>query len=198
MSQRNSKTLLMVEGAAMVALATVLSYIRIFKLPWGGSITALSMLPIVIFSIRRGLKLGFVASFAFALLQFGQGIMDGLFGWGLTPVMLIACILLDYLGAYTVLGIAGILRKKKVAGALIGIVIAVALRFVFHFISGVVIWHSFGELWTGFSTDSEILYSLLYNGAYMLPELILTVIGAFILLMAPGTRKLLLDTDKTY
>lgn len=198
MSQRNSKTLLMVEGAAMVALATVLSYIRIFKLPWGGSITALSMLPIVIFSIRRGLKLGFAASFAFALLQFGQGIMDGLFGWGLTPVMLIACILLDYLGAYTVLGIAGILRKKKVAGALIGIVIAVALRFVFHFISGVVIWHSFGELWTGFSTDSEILYSLLYNGAYMLPELILTVIGAFILLMAPGTRKLLLDTDKTY
>lgn len=198
MSNKNSKTVLMVEGAVMVALATALSYVRIFKLPWGGSITALSMLPIVVYSIRRGLKHGFMASFAFALLQFGQGILDGLFGWGLTPLMLIACIVLDYLGAYSILGIAGIFRKNKLVGALSGVTIAIVCRFLFHFVSGIVIWHSFGELWSGFSTENEILYSLLYNGAYMLPELILTLIATFVLFTIPNTRKILLDTDKVY
>lgn len=186
-----TKTLILVEGAAMVALATVLSYIRVFKLPWGGSITLLSMLPIVLFSIRRGLKAGFAASFAFALLQFGQGIMDGLFGWGLTIGMLLACIILDYIGAYAVLGIAGIFRKKGMVGWIGGIALAVGLRFVFHFLSGVYIWGSFGELWTGFSTDSTYLYSLLYNGCYMLPELIFTVIGAVVLLSLPQAKRFL-------
>ncbi len=189
---RNEKTKILVEGAAMVALATVLSFIRVFKLPWGGSITLLSMLPITLFSIRRGVKSGLLASFVFALVQFVQGIMDGLFGWGLTPGMLIACILLDYLVAFTVLGLAGILRKKNLVGWLIGIFVAVGLRFVCHFLSGVIIWKSFGELWNGFSTDNSVLYSFLYNGAYMLPEMIFTMIGAVVLLKTPQTRKLLL------
>lgn len=189
---RNEKTKILVEGAAMVALATVLSFIRVFKLPWGGSITLLSMLPITLFSIRRGVKSGLLVSFVFALVQFVQGIMDGLFGWGLTPGMLIACILLDYLLAFSVLGFAGILRKKGVVGWLIGIFVAVGLRFVCHFLSGVIIWKSFGELWNGFSTDSSVLYSFLYNGAYMLPEMIFTMIGAVVLLKTPQTRKLLL------
>lgn len=193
--QKNNKTLILVEGAAMVALATVLSYIRVFKLPWGGSITLLSMLPIVLFSIRRGIRPGFIVSFVFALVQFGQGVLDGLFGWGLTPGMLIACILLDYICAFFVLGIAGVFRKKGLWGWLAGIALAVALRFVFHFLSGVVIWHSFGELWEGFSTDNTYLYSFLYNGAYMLPELIFTVIGAFILLKAPQTKKFLIADE---
>lgn len=188
---QNKKTLILAEGAIMVALATVLSYIRVFKLPWGGSITLLSMLPIVFFSIRRGIKPGFIASFTFAIVQFVQGIIDGLFGWGLTPVMLIACIVIDYLLAFTVLGIAGIFRKKGMAGQIAGIAIAVFGRFVCHFISGVIIWKSYGELWDGFSTDSSVLYSILYNGAYMLPELIFTIIGAVILLKAPQTKKLL-------
>lgn len=190
-----TKTRMLVEGAIMVALATVLSYIRVFKLPWGGSVTLFSMLPIVIYSIRWGIQKGLGVSFLFALIQFIQGIMDGLFGWGLTPGMLIACILIDYILAFTVLGIAGIFRNKKDMGSIAGIALAVVLRFVFHVISGVVIWHSFGELWEGFSTDNSILYSLVYNGAYMLPELIITLIGAIILLRVPSTRKMLLDTD---
>lgn len=188
---KNSKVQIMVEGAIMAALAAVLSYIRIFKLPWGGSITLLSMLPIVLFSIKRGLVPGFAASFVFALVQFGQGIIDGLFGWGLTPLSLIACIFLDYIGAYTVLGIAGIFRKGGMAGWLGGAALAVFARFLFHFFSGVVIWHSFGELWNGFSTDNTWLYSLLYNGAYMLPEMIFTLIGAFVLFKVPQTRRIL-------
>lgn len=190
---RNEKTKLLAEGAAMVALATVLSFIRVFKLPWGGSITLLSMLPIVLFSIRRGVKMGLVVSFVYALVQFGQGIMDGLFGWGLTVGMLIACIVLDYLAAFTVLGLAGLWRKKGLSGWLAGILLAVGLRFICHFLSGVVIWGSFGELWSGFSTDNTWLYSFLYNGCYMLPEMIFTMIGAVALLKAPQTKRLLLN-----
>jgi len=192
---QNVRTRKLVEGAAMVALAIVLSYIRVFKLPWGGSITLLSMLPIVVYSLRWGIKDGFLVSFVFALFQFFQGIGDGLFGWGLTPGMLVACIVIDYLGAYTILGIAGIFRKKGTMGAILGVALAVFLRFVCHFLSGVVIWHSFGELWSGFATENEWLYSLGYNGAYMLPELVLTVIATVILLSIPNTRKLLLDVD---
>ena len=95
---QNTNTKIMVEAAIMVALATVLSFIRVFKLPWGGSVTLLSMLPIVIFAIRRGTKAGLGCAVAYSLIQLLQGIiLDGLFGWGLTPVALIACIFLDYI-----------------------------------------------------------------------------------------------------
>ena len=190
-----NKTKILVEGAVMVALATILSYIRIYRLPWGGSITLLSMLPIVLFSIRRGLKAGLTVSFVFSLVQFTQGVVDGIFGWGLTPGMLIACILLDYVVAFTVLGLAGIFRKKGLAGWICGISLAIVLRFVCHFLSGVIIWKSFGELWNGFSTDNTFLYSFLYNGSYMLPELIFTLIGAIALLNVPQTKRYLISTE---
>ena len=190
---KNTKVL--VEGAIMLALATVLSFIRIIKLPWGGSVTLLAMLPITLFSIRRGIKMGFVVSFLFSLIQFGQGILDGIFGWGLTPGMLIACILLDYLLAYGVLGIAGIFREKKLAGWLSGTALALFLRFLMHFLSGVIIWKSVGALWGNFSTENFYVYSLLYNGAYMLPELIFTVIGTFALLKVPQTSRMLMSDN---
>ena len=192
---QNTKTKILVEGAVMVALATVLSFIRVFKLPWGGSITLLSMLPIVLFSIRRGVSWGLAVSFVFSLIQFAQGIMDGLFGWGLTLGMLIACILLDYIGAFTVLGIAGCFRKKGLPGWIGGISLAVGLRFALHFLSGVVIWHSFGELWSGFATENTYLYSFLYNGCYMLPELVFTLAGAVALLKVPQTKRFLIAEE---
>ena len=192
---QNTKTKILVEGAVMVALATVLSFIRVFKLPWGGSITLLSMLPIVLFSIRRGVSWGLAVSFVFSLIQFAQGIMAGLFGWGLTLGMLIACILLDYIGAFTVLGIAGCFRKKGLPGWIGGISLAVGLRFALHFLSGVVIWHSFGELWSGFATENTYLYSFLYNGCYMLPELIFTLAGAVALLKVPQTKRFLISEE---
>ena len=192
---KNSKVQVLVEGAVMVALAAVLSFIRVYRLPWGGSITLLSMLPIAVYSIKRGLKAGFAASFVFSLFQLFQGITDGLFGWGLTPVMLIACILLDYIVAFTVLGLAGIFRKRGLAGWIGGISLAIVLRFACHFLSGVIIWKSFGELWNGFSTDNTFLYSFLYNGSYMLPELIFTLIGAIALLKVPQTKRYLITTE---
>ena len=65
------------------------------------------------------------------------------------------------------------------------------LRYIVHFLSGVVIWHSIGSLWEGFSTDNEVLYSLVYNGAYMLPEMLFTVAGAVVLLKIPQTKKII-------
>lgn len=192
---QNKKTQILVEGAAMVALATVLSFIRIIRLPWGGSVTLLSMLPIFIFSIRRGAKSGLVVSFLYSLVQFGQGVMDGIFGWGLTPMMLIGCIFLDYIGAFSVLGIAGIFRKKGLPGWICGICLAITLRFLMHFLSGVVIWHSFGELWNGFSTENTFVYSFLYNGFYMALEMIFTVAGAIALLKAPQTKRLIIPDE---
>ncbi len=189
---KNEKTKIMVEGAVMAALATVLSFIPLYQLPWGGTVTLLSMLPITVFAIRRGAKWGFTVAFVYSLIQFAQGVMKGLFGWGLTPGMLAACILLDYIAAFTVLGIAGIFRKKNLPGWIGGIALAVGLRFLMHFLSGAVIWQSVGELWEGFSTDNTYLYSFLYNGCYMLPEMILTVVGAVALLKAPQTKRLIL------
>lgn len=193
--EKNSKTRILVEGAIMVALAFVLSCIKVFKLPWGGSITLLSMLPIVIFSIKRGVKAGLFAAFVSALIQLGQGIIaDGLLGWGLTPVMLIACIFLDYIGAYTVIGLAGIFRDKGLFGRLGGTALAVLIRYFFHIVSGAVIFHSSGMIWEAFSTENEWLYSAVYNGAYMLPEMIFTVIGAAVLLKVPQMNKLIAES----
>lgn len=191
----NSKTKMLVEGAVMIALATVLSFVKVYQLPWGGSITLLSMLPIVVYSIKYGVSKGLMVSFLYALIQFGQGIADGLFGWGLTPVMLVTCILLDYIIAFTVLGLAGIFRKKGLVGNIIGIIISLILRFSCHFLSGVVVFASAGKLWEGFSTDNTYLYSFLYNGSFMLPEIIFTVIGAVVLLTVPQSKKLLISKD---
>lgn len=185
----------LVFGAMMIALATVLCWIRVIKLPWGGSVTLMSMLPIMLYSIKYGVKKGMVISFLFSLVQLAQGISDGLLGWGLTPLTLIACIFIDYIGAYSVIGIAGMFRNKGTAGCVIGIIIAGIMRFAFHFVSGVLIWHSFGQLWEGFATENELLYSFVYNGAYMLPEILFTLIGAVILIKTPQTRKLLLSEE---
>ena len=190
---KNTKLKTLVEGAIMIALATVLSFIKIYKLPWGGSITLLSMLPIAVFSLRHGVYKGLGVSFVFALIQLFQGIVfDGLFAWGLTPLMLIGCIMLDYILPFTSLGLAGIFKGKGLAGQLIGIAISILLRLLCHFLSGVVIFASMGMLWEGFYTENSWIYSIIYNASYMLPELIFTLIGAVALLKVPQTKKIIL------
>ena len=190
----NSKKLhIMVEGAIMVALATGLSMIKLITLPWGGSVTLLSMLPIVIFSIRRGFVKGLMTAFVYSVMQLLLGIIvDGLLGWSLTPLALFGCIMFDYLLAFTVLGLAGVFGKNSTLRMVGGVILALSLRFVMHYISGVLIFHSFGELWEGFSTDNTFLYSLLYNGFYMLPEIIFTAAATAVLCSISQTRKLVL------
>ncbi len=181
-------------SAIFIALATVLSLIKIFNMPLGGSVTLLSMLPIVLISCMLGIKWGFVSAFAYSVIQLVFGItMDGILGWGLTPTMLIGTILLDYIIAFTVLGIAGVFSKKGTFGAIFGITLAMVLRFLSHFLSGYIIFKNLEqfELFGSIFTNRPILYSLSYNGFYMLPELILTVIGAILILKTPQIKKMI-------
>ena len=193
---KNKKLLSITEGAIMVSLATALSFIRIVKFPWGGAITLLSMLPIIVYAVRYGIVRGFAVSFVYSMIQLGQGILfDGLFGWGLTPVSLISCIILDYILAFSLICLAGAFGNKRVGSLICGVVLAMLLRFGMHYLSGVFIFGSFGELWAGFSTDNKWLYSLLYNGAYMLPETVFTTIGAIALFKTPQIRRILFWND---
>ena len=178
------------ESAILVALAVVLSYIKIVQLPFDGSITLLSMLPLCFISIRHGIGWGVGSAFCYSWFQILQG---GVFAWGLTPVMLVGSLLLDYILAFTVLGFAGAFRKKGVGGCVLGIACVCVLRFLVHFASGIILWANFAEF-IAFGVEwinRPVLYSLCYNGIYMLPETIFTVVAAVILLRIPATRRLL-------
>ena len=183
-----NKTKIMGEASIMLALATILSLIKIWQMPLGGSITCVSMLPICIISYRHGMKWGFLTSFVYSLIQLFLGItMSGLLGWGLTASMLIGCILFDYIVPYSVIGISGIFRNKGRIGWYAGMVLAFMLRLMSHFVSGYVIFKNF-EQWQLFGrtiVNSPILYSICYNAFYLLPELIITLIVTVLLQRTP-------------
>jgi thiamine transporter len=186
---KNQKTLMLVEGAVMIALAAVLSLVKVYKLPWGGSITLLSMVPICLYSIKRGAAAGMAVSFVYSVVQLLLDLGEVL-SWGLTAGTLVACFALDYILAYSVLGTAGIFRRFGTKGWIAGCVFALLLRLLMHFLSGVLIWHSVGKVW-GFETSNEYLYSLLYNGSYMVPEMIFTTVAVVLLFRLTPIRKLL-------
>jgi len=177
-------------SAVMLALAFGLSYVRIFKLPYDGSVTLFSMLPIVIVSVKFGLAWGLGTAFCYSWLQILQG---HVFSWGLTPAMLVGSLFLDYIIAFTIIGLAGIFRKKGIPGIIWGTALACILRFISHFTAGVVLWANykefvaFGQSWVG----HPVLYSLVYNGAYMLPETILTIVGIVLLTKLPQIEKIM-------
>ena len=187
---RNSKTKVLVEGAIMLALSIILSFIKFKFLPFGGSITAVSMLPIMIFSIRHGLGWGMGVSFLYALYQMFMDLGEVL-SWGLSPAMLVGCIAFDYIIAFSILGLAGMFRKKGGYLNIAGIVIAMLLRYISHILSGVVVFKSAGLIWDIDITNSW-LYSAVYNGAFMIPEIVFTVIVVVILLTVPQSKKLLI------
>lgn len=112
--------------------------------------------------------------------------MAEVFSWGLSPLALIGTIAIDYILAYSAIGLSGIFRKKGVAGVCTGIAIALILRFIFHVISGTIIFAS----WMPEEWNNPLLYSICYNGLYMLPEIVFTMIGTVILFKIPQFNKL--------
>ena len=162
------------EGAIMVAIAQVLSYVKLWEMPWGGSIV-LSMVPLILFSVRWGLGSGLLASFAFGVLQF---MFDGGFaiGW--------QSIIGDYLLAFTVLGLAGLMKGKNL-GVFWGTLIGGFARFLVHYVVGATVWAEYmPEEFFGMTMTSPWIYSLLYNLAYMLPNIVITLV-IFALLYKP-------------
>ena len=191
---RNNNVLKLTESAILLALSVALSFVQFGKLPYGGSITPASMLPLMLISVKHGPRWGLIPAFLYSWFQILQG---GVFGWGLTTKMLLASIFLDYILAFTVLGLAGIFRKHGIRGILCGIIGACILRFLVHFLSGIVLWANleefvaFGESWV----NRPVLYSLVYNGSYMLPETLICIAVAVLLLGIPQTRRFFISDN---
>jgi len=166
-------TVRMLANAALcIALAFILSYIRLYKMPQGGSITLASMLPIFMFAYAYGVGPGMLAGFAYGILQF---IQDAYF---VHPVEL----LLDYPLAYAMLGLAGMASKFSDQWGLIpGIVIGTFCRFLCAFVAGLVFFGSFAP-----EGQSVLVYSASYNGAYLVPEAVICIALA----MVPQVRRL--------
>ena len=201
------------ESAMLLAIAIVLEVIsKLFipELPFGGQITLVSMLPVVLISYRHGMKWGFVAAFTYALLEMAIGMktvsaafLPGYFGDGTMIFKAILMCLLDYLLAYTMLGLGGLFRnriKRPGTGLLCGSLVALSARFLCHILSGYILFAGWAEwfftqdgfpAW-GASLVSSLspaalgwVYSIVYNGMYMVPEIICTAIVALILARIP-------------
>ena len=196
----NNKTIRLVTSSILIALASVLSFIVVFKLPYGGSITLLSMLPIMALGYMYGAKWGMLCGVVYGVVQALLGAATSSAFAGLTGVSVLFMIILDYIIAFAVLGLAGVFKNKiknPVVSISLGCVFAGLLRFSAHFLSGFILWGSYAQYYFGAEnmnnsfgyavlenfngTALAALYSLIYNASYMLPEIIITVIG-FILI----------------
>lgn len=163
------------EGAIFVALAQVLSYLKLWEMPWGGSVV-LAMVPIVLYAVRWGIVPGLLAGFVFGILQF---VFDGGFaiGW--------QSIIGDYLLAFTAIGLAGLVKREKNGAIYTGTVIGGLARFLVHYVVGATIWAEYmPEEFFGMAMKSPWFYSLLYNIAYMGPNTIITLV-IFLILNKP-------------
>jgi thiamine transporter len=159
----------LVEAGVMIALAQVLSYVRIFEAPFGGSVTAGSMVPILFFAIRWGVGPGMLAGAVYGVLQFLLGPKYS---------MHILSILLDYIVAFGVLGLAGMFNKSM-KGILLGVTAGVFGRFVSSVLSGVIVFGAYAP-----ETMNPWVYSMIYNGSYLLPELAISFFFVIILYRA--------------
>jgi len=178
MDVKKTKTLPLVECALLVAMSAVLHMIKIYELPQGGSVTLASMAPLVLISYRHGLRWGVGAAFAYSLLQ--MILPPGFYPPPARTLAAFACVvLLDYVLAYTVLGVASLagrpIKNRALSGA-VGAAVTTVLRFVCHFVSGILVWNSYAPEGT-----PVWLYSLGYNGGFMLWEIIITTAAAALL-----------------
>lgn len=193
----NNRILLLAESAMMVALGTVLSLIKVYEAPFGGSVTLLSMAPIILLSLRRGVKVGLPAAFVYSVLQLILGINN--VAWVPSAGGRILCILFDYILAFSVLGLAGAATMLCPTGnektnlwiaAVVGTLAVVLLRFACHIVSGAVIWYALDLEWYADDPGHIVhkygawLFSLVYNAGFMVPETLETVIGVPLLAKA--------------
>lgn len=180
-----TRTRYLVESALMIALATVLNeYTKFIPMPLGGGVTICSMLPLVLISFRFGWKRGVFTAGVFSLLQLLFG-LDNV-AYATSALMSAGIILLDYLVPYTVIGFASCVPGKRLETRyVLGIVLTLFLRLSCHFTTGWWIWDA---LWPNEFGMIAPLYSLVYNGSYMLGEMVLTSIVALLLLRSPLKR----------
>ena len=218
------KTKRITESAMLIAMAIVLELVSkafIPEMPFGGQVTFVSMLPVVLISYRHGVKWGLVSGVAYAMAEMLLGaktvaaaFQPGYFGDGILIVKALVMCLLDYLLAFTVLGIGGCFRgkfsrkavepAKKKSGApaelCLGSLVALGARYLCHILSGYILFSGWAEWFftqDGFPAWGAQLvgalspaalgwvYSVVYNGMYMVPEMILTAAAAMLIGRVP-------------
>ena len=164
------------EAAILIALAQLLSYVRLYHFPYGGSVD-LAMLPIVIFCVRWGLRRGLLTGLVFGLLQYFIGLSASI-SW--------ISMLGDYALAYTAVGFAGLFYRRR-QGVVWGSLSGSLARFAVHWVVGATVWGEYmPETFWNLPMTSTWLYSALYNGSYMLPDcLLLMVVSAILLRIMP-------------
>ena len=215
--QTISKTRRLTESAMLLALAVVLEFVSkafIPEMPFGGQVTLVSMLPVVLISYRHGVKWGLVSAFAYALIEMLIGMktvsaafLPGYFGDGAMIVNALAMCLLDYVLAFTLLGLGGIFRNKiqnPGLSLMCGSLVALGARYLSHILSGYILFGSYAEwfftqegfpAWGASLVGSlggemlSIVYSVVYNGMYMVPEILVTAIVALVLGRVPQIVK---------
>ncbi len=161
-------------AGASIALAYVLSFIKIYEMPWGGSVSLLSMFFVAFVGYLFGPGVGFSAAFVFSILQF---IQSG--GTYMLSPFQVCC---DYFLAFTALGVSGFFKGKK-NGLLIGYLVAVFCRGVFHTIGGYLYWMDYMP--ESFPKSLAAIYPIAYNYAYLVPEAVITVI----VILLPPVKK---------
>ena len=182
---KSQKMLRLVESGLMLAMATVLSFVKVLDLPYGGSITAFSALPILLVAYRHGLWQGLLTAFAHALIQLLLG--TSVFSYGFSIQAVIAIVMLDYILAFTVLGLGGVFRRQcesQGTALVLGALLTGALRYTLHTIAGCTVWAGLS-----IPDSAALIYSLAYNATYMLPETLVTALGAWYLSKAVDLRE---------
>lgn len=212
-----TKTRMLTESALLIAMAIVLELVAkafIPEMPFGGQVTLVSMLPIVLISYRHGVKWGLLSGVVYAALEMVIGaktvaaaFQPDYFGSGVLIVNALLMCLLDYVLAFTILGIGGCFRNKIKNPGLslcLGSIVALSCRYLCHILSGYILFGSYAEWFftqEGFpawganlvaSLNPQLLalaYSVVYNGMYMIPEIVFTAVAALLLSKVPGIVK---------
>lgn len=175
--KQTMRTRKMVEAALLVALATVLSVLKIAELPYGGSITLASMFPILLLSYRHGVRWGLGGALVYGVLQQLLGLNN--LSYFTTWQSIVAIIFLDYIIAFAVVGLGGIFRravKNQSVSLATGALFVCVLRYLCHVVSGATVWAGLS-----IPDSAALAYSLIYNATYMIPETIVLVAVAYYL-----------------
>ncbi len=188
---KKEKNRRLAESALMLALATILAKFAIFELPFGGSVTLFSQVPVILISYRYGVKWGLTTGLASSFIQLIFGVQNFSYVSGIGAFIILA--FCDYIIAFSALGLGGIFKykiKNDILAISLGGVLVTVIRFICHFISGATIWKEYAK-------GAPILeYSFNYNASYMLPELVITVIGLIVISGVFDLNSLELKTKK--
>ena len=174
MSAQKTTAYRLTESAIMLAFAAVLSVLKIIDMPCGGSVTAFSMLPILIIAYRYGVRWGMLTATTYSLIQLLLGLDNFAYAQGFVSLVTLA--VFDYLVAFFVLGLGALFRRKSWSqgtSLAVAAVVTGVLRYLCHVVSGFTVWR---DLEVPF-VDS-LIYSFSYNATYMIPEIIILVLGA--------------------